>query len=100
MKEILGLAWNDSFTFDGKKLLVPSIEMVLIVSEPQWGYDAGGGMTQRRMTETFRIVATPDHLRDLAKQILKRAEEADGNAKVCMAAIRGDVPPKHKEETP
>ena len=58
----------------------PSIEGILLVSEPIYRVDAAGQMIRERTVETLRFSTTVKGIRDLAAQFLQWAETAEKEA--------------------
>ena len=78
MKELIGTNCNISLVVQEDGKLLPMVEAIMIVTEPQWGIDGGGELCRTRMPGTVRFSATPQALRALGKGCMKWADEADG----------------------
>lgn len=70
----------------GTQELVPSLEIVLIVSEPEY-LVADGKLTRVRPLSTLRFSATPGPLRAFIADLTRQVEEAERLAEVVK---RGD----------
>ena len=77
MKEVYGTAKNISFTANDDGKLIPTIEVIVVVSEPQYGPDDNGDVEKFRVTDTLRFGTTPQGLRVLAQQFTEWANEAE-----------------------
>lgn len=66
MKEYIGHASNVSLLyFDETQKLQPSVELIVIVSEPQFQIDPTGCLVKLRTTETLRFSLGPNGLNAL-----------------------------------
>ena len=74
MKELSGTARNYYYTVDDDGDLKLQIELVVIVSEPQWRIGANG-MIRERVSETLRISTNQKGIKLLLKDLM----EADNN---------------------
>lgn len=77
MKEVYGTARNISFAADEDGKLTPTIETIIVVSEPQYGPNGNGEVEKFRVTDTLRFGTTPQGLRILAQQFTEWADEAE-----------------------
>ena len=85
-KEVICTARNLMIVPDGDPhteaaAVRPMVEAILVVSEPVFGFDAGGELGRKRETQTIRFSASPEVLRKLAKNYLEWADEAEEFAK-------------------
>jgi hypothetical protein len=85
MREPLTIAHNTcaAVTTEGK--LTPSCEIILVYSEPHYGYDEGGNLRRTRKTDSFRFMATPEVLTQLSKQLSQIADEAEDELEKAIA---------------
>lgn len=78
MKELLGQAVNVYLAPDSEGVkLISMAEVILIVCEPTYTFDATGAMVKHRNAETFRFQTSPVGLRTLAKTFVKLAMDLD-----------------------
>ena len=89
MKELMATSGN-IIGVEAKKGFLPALELILIVSEPTFRMDAGGGMIKERFTETMRVIVTADVL----PKVIERLEEwqADLEKKAAECDLAGDLP--------
>lgn len=90
MKELVATAHNLFYTRNADGKFEPSIELILIMSEPEYlviDKSESIKLKQRRITETSRVVCSPGALGllmktaiDAMEEIKKQAETADENA--------------------
>lgn len=72
MKELIASARNLYFAVDDEtKQLLPSVELILFVSEPDWELDANGQPTKSRGMGEVRIVTSPKALLALAASLVE-----------------------------
>lgn len=88
MKTILGTAANhfSSYTDGG---IEPSIEVIIMTTEPHYLADASGQIVRSRTVEQVRFVATSKSIRGLAEQLTKMAVESDSLHEDALDIIRG-----------
>jgi hypothetical protein len=61
----------------GKTQLHPMIEVVMVLTEPVYGFDATGECVKSRAVECVRFVASPESLRAIASSLREMADEGD-----------------------
>ena len=77
MKELLGTARNIYAVVGPDNKMLPTIEVILIATEPQFTVDASGAVVRTSVPASFRITTTPGGLRSVAKDFLKWADDAE-----------------------
>lgn len=89
MKELLGHASNLILAPDleAPPKVKARVELVLICSEPVFGYGLEG-LTRDREVSTMRVLAGHKALRDTAKKLLQLADEAETTEKAMNAAMK------------
>ncbi len=92
MELLLGSARNICHTImDGKA--VPSVEVVLITEKPKWSVDAGGTIRNSSEVTHMRFMASTHALREVAKNLIDVADEADAEAaRIKVAKPEGGTP--------
>ncbi len=76
MKELLATARNISFhVIEGRA--VPSIEVIITVSEPHWEMDPGGETISRRKVECLRFSTSIEGLQVIATACENWIEQAE-----------------------
>lgn len=80
MKEIAGTARNLMFSVDQAGHVIPMVEVILVVSEPVFRPDGGGGLARLRESETIRFSTSADGLRAVARDFGAWADEIEGAA--------------------
>lgn len=91
MKEILGTTSNHLARHTDAGL-EPSVEVILVTSEPRYSVDPAGGMARSRTVESVRFVASPQQLRDLAAQLVEMADGADELMEAAKDLLKGNEP--------
>jgi len=78
MKELLGHASNLILApdLDAPPKVKARIELVMICTEPVWGYGVEG-MTRSREVSSFRVLAGHKALRETAQKLMEIADEAE-----------------------
>lgn len=76
MKKIATLTRNHLAIIDNGKLK-PSSELILVLAEPQYRVDMGGGIIRERSTETVRFAACPQAMREIADHLNRYADELE-----------------------
>lgn len=77
MKEIVGSLANHALVENTKGKLVGTTEIVLLLSEPQYTAEPGGGYGKTHKLETVRFAAGVASLKALAKGLLEACAELD-----------------------
>lgn len=77
MKEIAMTARNIMLSCPDQGDPSPMIEAILVVSEPTFRIDQGGGIIRQRELETVRFHSTPNGLRKVAIAFAEWADEAE-----------------------
>jgi len=95
MKEISGVALN-RFLAEGKEGYLALGEIVIVVSEPKYEFDASGSMIKRRVVEEFRVSTSAKGMRDIAKDMLEWADILDGDQRRIDDALDIDHPEPEK----
>lgn len=92
MKELLGHASNLILAPDLEtpRKVKARVELVLICSEPVFGYGLEG-ITRDREVSTMRLLAGHKALRETAKQLMKLADEAETTEKAMNSAMAAAV---------
>lgn len=87
MKELLGHASNLILApdLDAPPKVKARIELVLICSEPVYGYGLEG-LTRDREVSTMRVLAVHKALRETARRLIELADEAEALEKSMNAA--------------
>ena len=84
MQEALAVNANYFALFSEKDgRLLPQVECVLILSEPEYSMDAAGDLIRHRSTSQCRFSASPGMLRKMAESFNLMANEADALARSC-----------------
>lgn len=78
MKEYAGYAAN-CFLVPADQELIPRVELVLLVAEPSYEAEPGG-IGRRRGLSELRLSIGPKGLRELAKELVSLADDADRQA--------------------
>ena len=80
MKELLAHASNFLFAPDydalQKTKIKARVELILVCSEPEYSVGVEG-LTRRREVSSTRVMCSHQALRDMGKQLIAIAEEAD-----------------------
>lgn len=76
MNELASISSNLLAIYDQQHRLIPSAEVVLIMTEPTYTIDAGGVVKSRRVVTT-RFSAGPAQLRHIAKAMLNIADQTE-----------------------
>ena len=80
MKELLAHASNFLFApdydADQKTRLKARVELILVCSEPEYSVGVEG-LTRRREVSSTRVMCSHQALRDMGKQLIALAEEAE-----------------------
>ena len=76
MKSILATASNTFFGLNADDELEAVVELIVHASEPKGEY-IGRKISSVDRLESLRFVASSDGLRDIAKQLVEYADEAD-----------------------
>ena len=84
MKEIISTAGN--IFFNDK--LNPSVELIIVSSEPEYILQEKELIITRK-AETFRFIISPQTLREIAKQFVEYADEADKSLEKVFAEAVG-----------
>lgn len=71
---------------DSKGDCGPMIEVIILTNCPEYAYGAGGLQKTYRLADA-RFLATPDALRELAKNLTDMAADAESMAKKVNAAL-------------
>jgi hypothetical protein len=79
-KEFTGSAHNEFLIVGDNGTLIPSAEVILMLSEPSFSYAPGGGMVQSRVMSEVRFAACSARLRNLAKALDEVADSLDAHA--------------------
>lgn len=76
MRELRSISHNISILMheDSEQ---PMVEVILLLSEPQYAIDASGMFAKSRNLTDFRFGTTPKGLRDLAETLIGMADEAE-----------------------
>ena len=95
MKELLGHASNLILApdLDAPPRVKARVELVMICSEPVFGYGIEG-LTRSREVSSFRLMAGPKALRETAQKLIELADEAESLEKTmndATAAAVGDA---------
>lgn len=78
MKELLGNAANyNLFKQNNKGEYVAYTEVILLISEPDFGLSNTGDLVKTRNVDTVRFIASAAGLRALAKQFTDMADECE-----------------------
>lgn len=77
MKELLGTACNPFLVPTPQGHLMPMVEVVFLVSEVVYGFDATGSSTKARDVTTVRFQGCPAALRDAAKSLIEYADKTE-----------------------
>lgn len=76
MKELKGSARNFSLVYaDGDKY-IPAVEIVLVLTEPQYTFSEGK-MLQERVPETMRFSTSQEGVKNLIKVLMECDEELE-----------------------
>lgn len=86
MPELSSISSNLLAIYDENGHLIPQAEVILIMTEPTYSIDAGGVVKQREVL-TARFAASPAILRQVAKNLLRIADE-------CVEALETATAPK------
>ena len=76
MKELSGTARNCYCTVDDDGALKPQVELVIIVSEPQWRIGADD-MIRERVSETVRLSTNQKGVKLLLKALMEADKELE-----------------------
>ena len=80
MKQIVLTSRNLSFIFDEKEdKLSPSIECIIVLGEPEYEMNFDGAQ-KKFNAETIRFVASPSSIREVSKQFMEWADDAEKQA--------------------
>lgn len=74
MKELASVASNVYMTLDDEKGAKPSIELILVVSEPVYKHTNIGDIAKERSTENYRVGMGLTSARSLLKYLTKQVE--------------------------
>jgi hypothetical protein len=87
MKELLGHASNLILApdLDAPPKVKAQIELVMICSEPRFGYGLEG-LTRGREVSSMRLLAGHKALRETAQRLIERADEAESLEKAMNIA--------------
>lgn len=77
MKELIGNASNVYYVTKDGENFTPQVEIILIVSEPQFRIGGGGQFIRERITETFRFTTSCEQLKNLSVNFAELADEMD-----------------------
>jgi hypothetical protein len=77
MRELCGNARNEFFVIGDDGELIPSAEIVIMTSQPEFVFAPGGGLTRTRGMSEFRFCAQPKGLRELAAFLTEAADDLD-----------------------
>lgn len=100
MKEVACTARNIMVipVSDGEKLSIrPMIETILVFTEPNYRINKENEVVVRREPQTIRFSASPESLREIAKNFLEWAEQAEDFAR-CLGLEKEQ--PKPNEAGP
>lgn len=87
MREIATVSGNVCFLPTGDGEVKPTVEVILIYSEPIYVADLSG-VTKARGVDSFRFVGTAKALRQLAKSLNNLADEAEQDLAAFVETIR------------
>lgn len=93
MKELLGHASNLILApdLDAPPKVKARVELVMICSEPVFGYDGLEGLTRDREVSSFRVLAGHKALRETAQRLIELADEAESLEKTMNDATAAAV---------
>lgn len=77
MKEILAVNANYHATISDGGKMEPSVEIILIASEPSYSFDPSGHCIRSRSVEPFRFASSPKQLRDMSEKLAAIAEQCE-----------------------
>jgi hypothetical protein len=98
MKELSGTARN-YYLAENDNGFVPMVELVLILSEPQWHFGAGD-LVRERIPETFRVAMTRGSVKELMRNLLEVDEELVLLDKKAAAANRKGIGQNSTQQAP
>lgn len=78
MKELIAVSGNNALV-ECDNTLVPSVELILLMSEPRYALGPEGTVRHRDVV-TVRLSANPGRLREVAAVLLSMADDADALA--------------------
>lgn len=91
MREFAGNARNDFFIIGDDDELIPSAEIVIMTSQPEFVFAPGGGLTRTRGMSEFRFCAQPKGLRQLAEFLTDADDDLDQHLAKHIET-KGDTP--------
>lgn len=80
MRELCGNAHNEHLLIADGGALIPSAELILMLSEPVYNFDPQRGMTARRKTTEVRFSADAPRIRNLASALSDIADNLERHA--------------------
>ena len=101
MKECCGMSMNVVYYRDKDDKLAANMELIFVLSEPQYRLDQGGAVVRFRETETLRMMIRTEQCLALAADMTKSATEEQARAAMMTAAIEcAKDTPASKDATP